>query len=119
MGSKGLEQLGPPRAILEGDPQRITRPYSRVLHRGGEGTSQKYGGTDHEKSRCTYLDGDQGVPCATRTRIPGHFAAHRRHKVEAGRVQRRCEPEERSGHEGASHQEYQHPPVCDDNGKVE
>ena len=46
--------------------------------RGGEGTSQKDGGADQEERRCADLDGDQGLPCAARTRIPRHFAAHRR-----------------------------------------
>ena len=54
-----------------------------------------------------------------RTRIPRHFAAHRRHQVEAGGLQRRCEPEEHRRHDGASHQEHQHPPVRAGGGKVE
>ena len=119
MGRQGLEQRGAPWFVVDGDPQRVARPHARILRRGGEGASQKYGGADQEESRCADLDGDQGMPCAARTRIPRHFAAHRPHQVEAGGLQRRREPEEHRRHDGASHQEHQHPPVRGGGGKVE
>ena len=96
---------------VEVDRQRVDRPYAWIFRRGGEGASQKNGGTDQEESRDADLDRDQGMPCAARTRIPDHFTPHGRHQVEASGLQRRREPEERRGHDGASHQEHEHSPV--------
>ena len=77
--------------------------------RGGKGASQKNGGADQEESRCADLDGDQGMPCAARARIPRHFAAHRPHQLEARGLQRRREPEEHRRDNGAGHQEHHAP----------
>ena len=93
------------------DHHRVARPHAGIHGRGGKGTSQKYGGADQEESRCADLDGDQGMSCATRTRVPRHVAAHRPHQFEAGGLQRRHEPEEHRRDNRAGHQEHQHPPV--------
>jgi hypothetical protein len=51
------------------------------------------------------------MPHSARARVPRHLAAHGRHQLEAGGLQRRHEPEERRGYDGAGHQEHQYAPV--------
>jgi hypothetical protein len=113
MGRHGLEQRGAPRLVRDGDRHRVDRPQAGVHGRGGKGASQEDDRADEEEGRCADLDGDEGLSCKARTRIPRQFAAHRPHQFEAGGLQRREEPEEHGRENRARHEEHQHAPVRD------